>query len=82
MVSMCDKLQIHVHGTPDKINAEKKVVSHFYTYIYIALALALFLLIVIIVQNHSRFPPIGYKIVAVVIAIFLLLHVEWLQRRI
>jgi hypothetical protein len=51
---------------------EKKEVSHFYTYIYIALDLALFLLIVIIVQNHSRFPPIGYKIVVVVIAIFLL----------
>lgn len=55
-----------------KSAAEKKEVSRFYTYLYIALALAFFLLIVIIVQNHSRFPPIGYKIVVAVIAIFLL----------
>lgn len=55
-----------------KSDAEKNEESLFYTYLYIALTLAGFLLVVIIVENHSKFPSIGFKIVAAVIAIFLM----------
>lgn len=54
-----------------KSDEEKNEVRNFYKFLYIALALAAFLMVAIILENHVRFPDIGYKIVTTVIAFFL-----------
>lgn len=45
-------------------DAEKNEEILFRTYLYIALTLVVFLLVVINVENHSKFPSIGFKIVS------------------
>eukprot|EP01018_Ginkgo_biloba_P023338 Gb_01156 [translate_table: standard] len=57
---------------PMEIPTDKKEEGRFYVFLYIALGLAGFLMIVIIVENRVNFPPIGFKFVAAVVALFLL----------
>ncbi|GLJ16548.1 hypothetical protein SUGI_0283150 [Cryptomeria japonica] len=52
---------------------EFKELNRFYYFLFIALALAGFLMVVIIIQNHINFPPVGFKLVAASVVVFLVL---------